>query len=72
MNEPIYCSKCKKKTSNLNKITTLTSNGRWLASAQRLKCKTNKSQFIQEDKMLLAKQLYKPVRIHLKKKTHSY
>jgi len=64
MNEPIYCSKCKKKTINLNTITAQTSNGRWRASDQCLKCKINKSQFIQQDKMLLAKELHKPVRIH--------
>ena len=68
MNEPIYCCKFKKKTNNVYTITTQNPNGRWRASAQCLKCKTNKSQFIQEDKMLLAKELHKPVRIHFKKK----
>ena len=68
MNEPIYGSKCKKKRNNLNTITAQTSNGRWRASAQCLKCKTNKSHFIQEDKMLLAKELHKSVRIHFKKR----
>ena len=76
MNEPIYCSQCKKKTDNLNVITAQTSNGRWRVSAQCLKCKTNKNKFIQkpqEDRLLLAKQLNKPVRINfLKKKTHYY
>jgi len=42
MNEPIYYSKCKKKTDNINPVTTQTSNGRWRVSAQCLKCKTNK------------------------------
>src|SRR5215469_8193575 len=69
MNEPIYCSKRKKKTDNNNPVTSQTSNGRWRVSAQCLKCKTNKSQFIQEDKLLLAKELHKPVRIHFKKRT---
>jgi hypothetical protein len=78
MNEPIYCSKCKNKTDNNNPVTTQTdnnnpvttqtSNGRWRVSAQCLKCKTNKSQFIQDDKLLLAKELHKPVRIHFKKR----
>ena len=71
MNEPIYCSKCKKKTDNNNSVTTQTSNRRWTVSAQCLKCKTNKSQFTQkpkEDKLLLAKELHKPFRIYLKKK----
>jgi hypothetical protein len=70
MNEPICCSKCKNKTNNLSAITTHTSNGRWRVSAKCLKCKTNKSQFIQnpqKDKILLAKELHKPVRIHFKK-----
>jgi len=60
-----------KKTNNLNTITTQTSNGHCRVSAQCLKCKTNKNQFIQkpqEDKMLLAKELHKPLRIQLKKK----
>jgi len=69
MNEPIYCSKCKKKTRNLNTITTQTSNGHWRSSAQCLQCKTNKSQLIQKDKMLLAQELLKPVRIRFKKRT---
>ena len=72
MNEPIYCSKCKKKTDNNNPFTTQTSNGRWRVSAQFLKCKTNKSQFIQkpqEDKLLLANELHKHVTIHLKKRS---
>jgi hypothetical protein len=71
MDEPIYCSKCKKKTGNFNPITVQTSNGHWRVSAQCLKCKTNKSQFIQkpqEDKLLLAKELHKPARIHFKKR----
>ena len=71
MDEPIYCSKCKKKTDNFNPITNQISNGRWRVSAQCLKCKTNKSQFIQkpqEDKLLLAKELPKPVRTHFKKR----
>jgi hypothetical protein len=70
MNEPIYCCKCKKKTSNTNTITAQTSNGRWRVSAQCLKCKSNKSQFIQkpqEDRLLLAKESHKPVRMHFKK-----
>ena len=70
MNEPIYCSKCKKKTDNNNSVTTQTSNRRWTVSAQCLKCKTNKSQFIQkpeEEKLLLAKELHKPVRIYFNK-----
>jgi len=70
MNEPIYCSKCKKKTNNLKTITTQTSNGRWRASTQCLKCKTNENQFIekpQENKMLFVKELHKPIRIYLKK-----
>jgi hypothetical protein len=72
MNEPIYCSKCKNKTDNLNVITTQTSNGRWRVSAQCLKCKTNKSQFIQkpqEERLLFAKELHKPVRIHFLKRS---
>jgi hypothetical protein len=72
MNEPIYCSKCKKKTENNKPVTNQTSNGRWRVSAQCLKCKTNKSQFIKtpiaddEDKLLLAKELHKSVRTHFK------
>ena len=76
MNEPIYFSKCKKKTSNFNAITTQTSNGRWRVSGQCLMCKTNKSQFIKapttllddEEKLLLAKELHKPVRTHFNKR----
>jgi len=70
MNEPIYCSKCKKKTDNNKPVTTQTSNERWRVSAQCLKCKTNKSQFIKtpDDKLLLAKELHKPVRTHFKKR----
>ena len=82
MNEPIYSSKCKTKTSNSNAITAQTSNGRWRASAQYLKCKTNKSQFIKvrvetiknkklldgEDRLLLAKELHKPARTHFRKR----
>jgi hypothetical protein len=68
MNEPIYCSKCKKKTDNLNVITTQTANERWRVSAQCLKCKTNKSQFIQKP-LLLAKELHKPARIHFLKRS---
>jgi len=72
MNEPIYRSKCKKKTSNFNNITAQTSNGRWRVSAQCLKCKTDKGQFIQkpqEDRLLLAKELHKPVRIYFRKRS---
>jgi RNase P subunit RPR2 len=64
MNEPIYCSKCKNKTDNLHVITAQNSNGRWRVSVQCLECKTNKTQFIQkpqEDRLLLAKELHKPV-----------
>jgi len=69
INKPIYCYKCKKKTSNSNTITAQTSNGCWRVSAQCLKCKTSKNQFIKapEDKLLLAEELYKPVRIHFQK-----
>ena len=70
MNEPIYCSKCQKKTSNFNTITALTCNGRWRVSGQCLKCKTNKSQFTQkpqEDRLLMAKELHKPVRTHFRR-----
>ena len=80
MNDPIYCSKCKKKTSNFNTITTQTSNGHWRVSGQCLKCKTNKIQFIKapttqkkkllddEDKLLWAKELHKLVRTHFNKR----
>jgi len=42
MNGLIYCSKCKKKTNNLNTITAQTSNGHWRASAQCLSAKQTK------------------------------
>jgi transposase InsO family protein len=67
----IYCSKCKEKTDDFNTNTVQTSNKRWRISAQCLKCKTNKSQFTaapQEDRLLLAKELHKPARIHFDKR----
>ena len=71
MNYPIYYSKCKNKTSNFNSIITQTSNKRWSVSAQCLKCKTNKDQSIQkpQDRLLLAKELHKPVRTHFRKRS---
>jgi len=56
----------KTKSSNSNTITDQNSNGRWKVSAQSLKCKTNKNQFIKapEDRMFFAKILHKTVRLH--------
>jgi hypothetical protein len=69
MNDPIYCSKCKKKKSNSNAIMVQSANGRWRVSAQCLKCKTNKIPFIKERvRFLLAKELHRPVRTHFRKR----
>jgi hypothetical protein len=73
MKEPIYCTKCKKKTDNFNANTVKTFNKRWRVSAQYLKCKTKKSQFkaapqAEEDRLVLAKELHKPARIHFIKR----
>jgi len=58
----------KKKKYHNNAITIQTFNGRARVSAQCLRCKTNKSQFIKElDRLLLAKELQKPVRTLLGK-----
>ena len=60
-----------KRKDNFNTITSQTSNKRWRVSAQCLKCKTNKRQFIQQpqDRLLLAKELHKPVRTHFRKRS---
>ncbi|KAE9543686.1 hypothetical protein AGLY_002082 [Aphis glycines] len=52
----IHCHKCKKRTKNINATTIQTVNGRWRISTKCFICKTNKN------KLLLAKELHKPVR----------
>jgi len=73
----IHCLKCKKRTKNINATKIQTVNGRWRISSKCFKCNTNKSKFIKNptighnisnkklndtDKMILAKELHKPVR----------
>lgn len=48
MENEIYCHKCKKRTKNINAEIVQTANGRWRIAAKCLKCKTNKSKFIQD------------------------
>jgi len=77
MSETIYCLKCKIQTKNINATKIQTVNGRWRISSKCFKCNTNKSKFIKNptighnisnkklndtDKMILAKELHKPVR----------
>ncbi|KAE9521648.1 hypothetical protein AGLY_017944 [Aphis glycines] len=52
----IHCHKCKKRTKNINATKIQTVNGRWRISTKCFICKTNKN------KLLLAKELHKPVR----------
>lgn len=70
MHDTNYCSKCKQKTFNTDTITTGTSNGLWRVSAQRLsiKLKRHFTQKLQEGKLLLAKELHKPVTKHFRKR----
>lgn len=73
----IYCLKCKILTKNINATKIQTKNGRWRISSKCFICNTNKSKFIKNptighnisnkklndaDKMILAKELHKPVR----------
>ncbi|KAE9523040.1 hypothetical protein AGLY_016671 [Aphis glycines] len=55
-NDLIHCHKCKKRTKNINATKIQTVNGRWRISTKCFICKTNKN------KLLLAKELHKPVR----------